>query len=136
MRGHQMERRDDREDGDCDGVPEWVRRQPCLQTSRILASFHCQEYAGDGASFPFHDQSRHRGMEQYTVRHAADKHFLHPAVIVRAHCDKAGLYCRRTVQNEGGWMLNFAQRTDGGSFSRQQCPATLNGLTASIDQSL
>ena len=54
------------------------------------------------------------------MRNAAGKHFRHPAVIVRAHCDEVGLYCGGAVENEGGWVLDFAQRPDGGSLSRQQ----------------
>src|SRR5262245_1550681 len=59
----QMQRGDDREDGNRDGVLEGMRRQPSVQTDRVLAIFHCHEDASDGASFSFHDQGRHRGME-------------------------------------------------------------------------
>ena len=108
MRVDQMQRGDDREDGDCNGVLEGVRRQPCLQTDRILASFHRHEDAVDRASFSFHDLGRYRGMEQDTVRHTACKQFHHPAVIVRADSDEVGLYCGGAVENEGGWVLDFA----------------------------
>jgi len=53
MRIEQLQRGDDREDGDRDGVLEGVRRQPRVQTDCILAAFHRQEDTGDGASFPF-----------------------------------------------------------------------------------
>ena len=63
-----------------------------MKTDRILAAFRSHENAGDGSSFSSHDQGWHRCMEQDAVRNAAGKHFRHPAVIVRAHCDEVGLY--------------------------------------------
>ena len=131
-----VERGKDREDSDRDGALEGVRRQPCLQTDRILASLHRHEDAADGASFSFHDQGRHRGMEQDTVRYAADKHFHNPAEIARAHCDKVGFFRGSAVENKGGWVLGFAQRSDGRSLSRQQGLAPLNDLATGIQQGL
>ncbi len=70
-----LERGNNRENGDRDGVLEGVRCQPSMQMDRVLSAFHRHEDARDGPSFSFHDQGRHRRMEQDAVRNAAGKHF-------------------------------------------------------------
>jgi hypothetical protein len=107
-----------------------------MQTDPILVAFHRHEHAGDGASLSLHDQGRHCGMEEDAVRHAAAKHFCHPAVIVRTHCDEVGLDRSGAVENEGRRVLDFAHRSDGGSLSRQQRAATLYSLVTGINQGL
>jgi hypothetical protein len=53
-------------------------------------------------------------------------------VIVCAHYDEVSLYRSGAVENEGGWVLDFAQCPDGGDLSREQGAAAFNGLATGI----